>query len=151
MRTDSMWVDRGVLVLRAALGVVFVMHGWQKLFVFGPEGVAGMFASLGIPWPQLTALAVATVELGGGLAILAGAATRILAAILAVVMAVAALTVHLPHGFFLPQGYEFTLALGLSAIALVMTGAGRYSIDAAIRDRRAAATDGGEADLKVAA
>jgi putative oxidoreductase len=40
--------------------------------------------------------------------------------------------VHLPAGFFLPNGYEFVMMLAASAITLTLTGAGRYSIDTLI-------------------
>lgn len=132
---NPVWIDRGLVLLRAALGIVFLMHGGQKLFAVGTTALAETFASYGIPLPALTAVLVTFVELLGGAAVLAGAVTRVAAGLLTAVMAGAALTVHLPHGFFLPEGYEFTLALGLSALALVMTGAGRYSIDALVARR----------------
>ena len=61
-------------------------------------------ASLGIPLPGVNAVLVTAVEFGGGLALLAGAATRASAALIAFSMAVAVATAHLSHGFFLPQG-----------------------------------------------
>lgn len=126
---SSSSIDRGLLLLRMAIGVVFVMHGWQKLTVFGLAGLSGGFAQMGIPFPTVNAAVVIAVELIGGLLVLAGAATRIAAALQAVTMAVATVVAHGAAGFFLPNGYEFTLTLMLVSLALTQTGAGRYSVD----------------------
>jgi putative oxidoreductase len=131
--SSSSWNDRGLLLLRVALGLVFVMHGWQKLTVFGIGGVAGMFGQMGMPLPTVNAAAIIAVELLGGLALIVGGGTRIAAGLAAFSMGVATVLVHLANGFFMPTGYEFTLTLLLASAALVMTGAGRYSIDALLR------------------
>lgn len=130
--TQQTRTDVALALLRAALGVVFVVHGAQKIFVFGLAGTTGFFESIGIPFPAVNAAIVMAVEFGGGLAILAGALTRLTGVLLAATMAVAMVTVHLPNGFLLPNGYEFTLTLFALAVALVLTGAGRYSVDAAL-------------------
>jgi putative oxidoreductase len=122
-------IDRGLLLVRLALGVVFVMHGWQKVTVFGVDGLAGGFAQMGFPVPTLNAIVVTAVELLGGLSLLAGAGTRIAAVLLAFTMAVATVVAHGASGFFLPNGYEFTLTLMLASLALTQTGAGAYSLD----------------------
>jgi putative oxidoreductase len=129
-KLSSVSLDRGLLLLRIALGVVFVMHGWQKLAVYGISGVAGGFAQLGLPLPMVNAVVITAVELVGGALLLAGAGTRIVAALLAFAMLVATLTAHAAAGFFLPNGYEFTLTLMLVSLALTQTGAGRHSVDA---------------------
>ncbi len=128
----SRWIDRGLLVLRVALGIVFVMHGGQKAFVFGHAGVTGAMAALGLPLPGLSAALITIVELGGGMALLAGAFTRVAALLIAGAMGVATVTAHLANGFFMPTGYEFTLTLMLASLALLMTGPGGYSVDAAV-------------------
>jgi putative oxidoreductase len=135
MNHSTLWIDRGLVLVRIALSVVFVMHGWQKLFVFGHAGVTGALASLGIPFAAVNAVLITAVELGGGIALLAGAATRVAAAFVAFAMAVAIVTAHLAHGFFAPAGFEYPLTLLLVSLALVMTGAGRYSLDAKIFGR----------------
>lgn len=132
----SKWVDRGLLVARIALGVVFIAHGWQKLAVMGYPAVTGFVGSLGIPFPAVGAALLIAAELGGGLMLLAGALTRFAGLMLLVDMIVAALTVHLAGGFFLPKGFEYTFTLGLISLALMMTGAGRYSIDALVTRNR---------------
>jgi putative oxidoreductase len=133
MRTTS--IDRGLLLLRVALGVVFVMHGGQKLFVMGPSTVGGFLASLGMPFPYVNAILVTAAELGGGLALLAGAFTRVAGLLTAFTMAVALTTVHLANGFFLPAGFEYTFTLLLASLAVVMTGPGAYSVDARLGRR----------------
>jgi putative oxidoreductase len=129
------WIDRGLLLVRIAVGLVFVMHGGQKWFVFGHAGTAAFLAQIGIPLPSLSAVLISTAEFGGGLAVLAGLGTRIAGAVLAFSMAVAIATVHVVHGFFAPAGVEYPLTLLLTNLALVMTGAGAYSIDAKILRR----------------
>jgi putative oxidoreductase len=125
----SQWIDRGLLLMRVALGLVFVMHGGQKLFVFGHAGVASGMAALGLPLPGLSAALITAVELGGGLALLAGAFTRVAALLIAGAMAVATVSAHLANGLFMPSGFEYTLTLMLSSLAVLMTGPGAYSVD----------------------
>ncbi len=131
----SRWIDRGLLLLRVALGVVFVMHGGQKAFVYGHAGVTGAMAALGLPFPGLNATLITTVELGGGLALLAGLFTRPAAFLIAGAMAVATVTAHLANGFFMPTGFEYTLTLMLASLAILMTGPGAYSVDSRLFGR----------------
>jgi putative oxidoreductase len=123
----------GVLPLRLVIGLVFVMHGAQKLFGVGLAGTAGFLGSLGIPLPTVAAAVLIAVELLGGLALILGAGTRYVAAALAVEMLVAILTVHLRAGFFVPDGMEFVLTLLAGCLTLVSLGAGPWSVDAARR------------------
>ena len=127
--------DTALAVLRVVLGITFILHGGQKLFVFGFAGVSGAFAQMGIPAPGLLGPFVAFVEFFGGIAILFGLLTRLAALGIGATMAVAILTVHLANGFFAPTGIEFPLSLLGSAIALVITGAGDFSLDALIGKR----------------
>jgi len=117
------------------LGITFILHGGQKLFVFGFAGVSGAFAQMGIPAPGVLGPFVAFVEFFGGIAILLGLLTRLAALGIAATMVVAILTVHLKNGFFAPTGVEFPLSLLGSAIALIITGAGDFSLDAVIGKR----------------
>lgn len=127
--TTERTVSAGLLVFRAVLGLIFVAHGAQKLFVYGLDGVGAGFAQMGIPAPEIAATIVAFGELLGGTALLAGVLTRLAAAGLAVIMAGAMAIAHLPNGFFNPGGIEFTLSLFGGAILLALTGAGRWSLD----------------------
>ena len=128
-------IDTALAVLRVVLGITFILHGGQKLFVFGFSGVSGAFAQMGIPAPGLLGPFVAFVEFFGGIAILLGLLTRLAALGIGATMVVAILTVHLKNGFFAPTGIEFPLSLLGSAVALVITGAGDFSLDALIGKR----------------
>jgi putative oxidoreductase len=128
----------GLAILRVVAGIVFVAHGWQKLFVMGISGVTNGFTQMGIPLPEITAPAIAILEFAGGIALILGLLTHVVAALFALDMLGAILFVHLPNGFFLPQGYEFAFTLlGISA-SLAAMGAGAYSADALLGRRRVA-------------
>ncbi len=108
----SRWTAWGPTVLRIIVGVIFVMYGWDKFFGFGPDFWVELFASQGIPWPNLTATLVGVVELVGGVALVLGLSTRGAAALLTIDMAVAILVVGIEGGFFVwDNGISFPLAL----------------------------------------
>jgi putative oxidoreductase len=127
--------DAGLTMLRAVTGTIFVAHGAQKLFVYGLDGVAGGFAHMGVPFASVMGPFVGFIELFGGLALIAGLLTRLAGFGLTAVMLGAMVMVHIPNGFFLPNGYEFVLMLAASATTLAITGPGRYSADAVIANR----------------
>ncbi|MBF4512040.1 DoxX family protein [Plantibacter sp. VKM Ac-2885] len=130
-------IDAGLLLLRLALGVVFIAHGLQKFLVDSIPGVASGFAGLGIPAPEVAAVVVAGLEVVGGLLLIVGLGTRIVGALLAVTMAVAMVLVHLPAGFYAADGgFEYVMLLALASLALTLAGPGRLAIDALIRRRR---------------
>jgi putative oxidoreductase len=123
------------LPLRLFLGLSFIAHGSQKLFAAfggpGITGVTGFFHSAHIPVPGVTAWVVALTEFVGGLLLVLGLATRVAAALLSVVMLVAVLAVHLPHGFFAQHGgAELPLAYLAGLVALMLFGGGALSADA---------------------
>jgi putative oxidoreductase len=121
----------GLLVLRAIVGVTFLLHGLDKLG--DPSGTEQFFASLEIPAPALAGPFVAVTETAGGLLLLAGLATPLAGLALAGDMLVAFLTAHLGNGFFVANGGgELVLLLAGASLALVLTGAGRLSLDAAL-------------------
>jgi len=137
-RTDSTRFDLGLAVLRVLVGVVFLAHGGQKLFVFGPAGVQGAFGQMGIPGADFVGPLTALVEFFGGLALISGLLTRLASVGLAAVMLGAIAFVHLSAGFFAPKGIEFPLTLLAATVAFALTGAGRFSLDHAIAARRQA-------------
>jgi len=134
-QTSARQINISLALLRVILGLTFVIHGGQKLFVMGFTGVSGMFGHIGIPMPGLLGPFVALVEFFGGIAIVLGLLTRLAALGLAGDMLVAILTVHLKAGFFNPNGFEFPLALFAIAVSLAVTGAGALSVDALIGKR----------------
>jgi putative oxidoreductase len=125
-------IDTGLTILRLIVGAIFVAHGGQKLFIFGLDGVAGAFGQMGIPMAGILGPFVAFVEFFGGLALISGLLTRLASLGLLSTMVVAILKVHLPNGFFAPNGIEFPLALVGGTALLALTGAGSWSIDGLI-------------------
>lgn len=119
----------GLFPLRAVVGAVFLMHGGQKLFVYGIAGTTGAMEQMGIPFPAVSAVVVALIELAGGVAVLTGYFTRWAALLLAADMAVAILKVRLAGGFFAPNGVEFELTLFGAALTLALIGPGRGPLD----------------------
>ena len=120
-------------ILRSFVGVIFMAHGAQKLFgAFGGpglEGAARYFEQLGFVPGHAWAFAVAVVEFIGGAALLIGLLTRYAALLLAGIMAVAMIAVHMPNGFFLPNGIEFAFALFAANLALLVGGPGELALD----------------------
>lgn len=124
------------IVLRIGLGVVFLAHGWQKIFEFTIPGTQAAFAQMGVPLAQLVAPAVGFLELIGGAALILGVLVRPVAAVLALDMLGALFLVHAPAGIFAENGgYELVLVLAAGATALALAGAGRYSVDALVFGR----------------
>jgi putative oxidoreductase len=120
----------GIALLRIVVGIVFVMHGQQKLFEMGVGEVGGVFASLGVPAPQLAAVVVSLLETAGGVALILGVLTRLFGLLLTGDMLVAMLLVHRPNGFFAGNGgVELVLLLGTAALALALTGPGALALD----------------------
>lgn len=144
--------------LRVVIGLGLMAHGWAKL-ARGPESFAAILQALGVPLPGAAALATIAIELAGGAMVLAGAFLRVAALPLAAVLAVAAVTVHLPFGFssiklvavtgdgpqFGPPGYEVDLLYMAALAALAIGGPGPLAL--VIRRRRADA-DAPSADLE---
>jgi putative oxidoreductase len=124
-------LDGGLLALRNVLGLVFFVHGVDKLR--DPESARLLFESLSIPAPSVTAPFVSIVEAAGGAMLALGLLTPLAGVALAIDMAVALYTAHRHNGFFVEQGgYELVLVLGVASLALAATGPGRVSLDAVL-------------------
>jgi putative oxidoreductase len=126
----------GIAIVRVVTGVIMLAHGAQKLFEFGIAGVTQGFAGMGVPMPTVVAPLVAVLEFAGGIALILGVLTRIFSFALAIDMIAALFIAHFAAGFFLPNGYEFVLILLAATTALVVAGAGAFSVDQAIANRR---------------
>lgn len=126
--------DVALLLLRVAIGTVFLAHGAQTLFgAFGGIGIAGTAQSMAetglLPGVFFAVLAGLT-EFGGGLFLLVGLLTPLAGLAIAGVMTVAIITVTGPNGFFSQDlGYEFNMVLIAVALALAIAGPGRLSLD----------------------
>jgi putative oxidoreductase len=123
------------LILRAALAVVFIYHGLDKVTPENGYGVRWMPATPNHdPLPVALQLAVAWGELLGGVAIALGVLTRIAALGIIAIMAGAIVTVHGSAGFSMQRGgFEYNFVLIMVAVALVFCGAGTLSLDQVIR------------------
>jgi putative oxidoreductase len=133
--------DVALTSLRAVLGVVFFAHGAQKMLGwfggFGFHATIGWFAHLGMPVP-ITLLIMCT-EFFAGLGLIVGLLTRIASLGAAGLMIGAIFMVHLPNGFFMNwmgnqkgEGIEFHLLALAMAAALLLRGAGAFSLDRAL-------------------
>ena len=130
----------GPLALRIPVGLIFMAHGAQKLFGsfggYGLEGTGQWMGSIGLAPGYLMALLAGSAEFFGGLALVLGLLVRPAATALAFAMLVAIFAVHIDKGLFVANnGYEFGLALFAVAVSLVVSGAGRASLDSALVSR----------------
>lgn len=140
------WAPWAAIPLRLIVGFGFIAHGYAKL-TRGTESFAAILQALGVPAPHLAAWMTVIVEIGGGLAVLAGAFVALASIPMAIVLLAAMFTVHLPYGFsainlqavtaagpqFGPPGYEVDLLYLACLVALVIIGPGPLAIDGLIR------------------
>ncbi|WP_067139691.1 DoxX family protein [Microtetraspora malaysiensis] len=119
-----------LLIGRVGIGVIFLVHGWQKLTAMGLPGTTAFFEQIGIPLPGLAAPAVTVLELAGGAALILGAALPVAGTLLALDMLGAIAFVHGGNGFTVDKGgYEFVLALAVAAVAIGFSGGGTLALD----------------------
>jgi putative oxidoreductase len=107
-------------------GLLFAVHGYQK-FAGGLGGVAAFFAKAAIPFPNLSAPFIAILELVGGILLLLGVATRVVACLFAVEMLVTTLWVKMPG-----QGWnssDLDRMLLVACVLFVLAGPGAAALD----------------------
>lgn len=123
-------------ILRIALGIIFIYHGYLKLFVPGGfNGTVGFFTAIGMPLPLYSALLVSIVEFGGGLFLIAGFLAKWASLLLMINMLVAVFKVHIRNGFLVANGgFEFAAALFFCLLAVLLNGPGKFSADRLVFD-----------------
>lgn len=122
--------DGALLFLRLVLGIIFIAHGWDRMFVIGVVENTGRFSAVGVPQPELSTWIVSLSELIGGSLLVVGFLCTFVAGAMALLMAAATYFVHLNHGLFVDQGgFEYTLLLVAALFIIVVFGSGRASID----------------------
>ena len=136
------------LFLRLIIGFGFMAHGWAKLSR-GPGGFEKLLTQLNVPFPHLMSWITPLVEVFGGAAIFLGLFVSITAVPLIVTMMVAMFGIHIHYGFssiktigltpqgplFGPPGYEITLLYICGLISLLISGSGKFSMDAILSKR----------------
>lgn len=131
----------GLLLLRLALGIAFVIHGWGKL-TGGVSNVGGFFGGIGIPAPGIVAWLVTIIELVGGLFLIVGFLTQISSVLIALVMLGAIVFAKMGQGApFIDQGsitWEKELVFLAAALCLALAGPGALSVDDAVGGSRTA-------------
>jgi len=138
--------SKAIAILRITLGIVLFPHGAQKMLGwFGGYGFNGTMGFLtgaaGLPW--ILAFLVIAIEFFGALALIVGFATRIVAVGIISLFAGIIFTSHLQNGFFMNwagsqqgEGFEYHLLIIGMAIALLVNGAGKWSIDHALQRKK---------------
>jgi putative oxidoreductase len=125
---DSRTAPYAALIMRLALGLMFVAHGLTKVFVFTPAGTVGFFQSIG--FPGFLAYPVMAFEVIGGLMLVLGVYTRSVAA-LAVIQLFVASTVHFANGWSFTNpngGWEYPIYLAVTALVVALLGEGAFAV-----------------------
>lgn len=122
--------DLAATLLRLTNGILFVLHAGLKIFVFTLPGTVGFFESLGLP--GFMAYVIVAAELFGGLALIVGYKTRLVALALIPILLGALFMAHLANGFFFMNeggGWEFIALWIVALLVQSMLGSGLYSVD----------------------
>ncbi len=120
----------GALILRVVLGVIYLMHAYLALFVFGPSGTIAYQRNLGLPLPELGAWYVILAHGLGGICLILGILVRWAAMANIPIVLGALFLVHLKQGFFMSKdgGYEYVLLLLAATVAQAFLGAGAFTL-----------------------
>ena len=119
----------GALLLRLILGIVYVMHAYLALVVFGPAGMIDYQLKNGVPFPEIATWYLILAHGLGGAFLVLGIYTRWAALANVPAMLGAILFVHLKSGFWAHKGgYEYVLVLLVATLAVAMIGGGTLSL-----------------------
>lgn len=121
--------DLAATILRVSMGILFLAHAWLKLVIFTPAGTVGFFESLG--FPGVLAYLVIAAELAGGIALIVGVRTRLVALALVPVLLGSIYAPHGAAGFFFSNeggGWEFPAFWAIALVVQSLLGDGAYAI-----------------------
>ena len=124
--------DVALMIMRAALGMMIFVHGYNKAFRGGKiAGTGRWFQSMGMRPGKVHAALAASAEMGVGVLLVVGLLTQVAAAGLIGLMVVAFWTVHRDKGFMITgEGWEYVALISLMSLVCAMLGPGRISLDA---------------------
>jgi len=111
----------GLLLIRIAVGLVFLMHGWTK--IGNLSGVEGMFTGFGLP--GVTGILIAWLEVIGGVALIVGILPRLFALLFGIEMLVAIFLTGFGRGLYRP--HELEIFLMLVSFGIMFAGSGRFA------------------------
>ena len=121
--------DLAATILRVALGILFIAHGWLKLVIFTPAGTAAFFESLA--FPGALAYLVMAAELAGGVALILGVWTRWVSLALVPVLLGSIYAPHGAAGFFFSNeggGWEYPAFWAITLVVQALLGDGAYAL-----------------------
>lgn len=123
--------------LRVVLGVIFLYHGYLKLFVPGVfTQTINLLASVKIPVPVYSAILISVVEFVGGILLIVGFLTKWTSFVVLLEMLVAFFAVHLKNGLLVYSGgYEFVLLLIAALLIVLANGAGNLSFASRFKNK----------------
>ena len=121
--------DVALLLTRLVVGVVLIAHGWQKLDQFTPAGTEAFLADSGVPLAGIAAWWLIATEIGGGIALLLGVLTPLVALVGIANMIGAVAFVHNDALLVADGGAELVLVIAAALVPLALLGAGRISVD----------------------
>lgn len=122
--------DVALVIVRLILGIIFVAHGWDKIFITGVDKTTGYFVAANIPQAHLTVWVVAIIEMIGGALLILGLLAPTVAVILMIEMIGAWWSMHLENGLFVrDNGGELVFALLACLVIIFVFGSGRFSLD----------------------
>jgi putative oxidoreductase len=125
---DTRLAPYGALLLRVALGVMFIAHAYLKIAIFTMPGFAGFLGQVGLP--QIFAWPIVLAEIAGGVALIVGFHARIVSVLLLPIL-LGALVIHAPNGwlFTAPNGgWEYPAFLAVAALTQALVGEGAFAL-----------------------